>query len=165
MSLLSVSTFSSLNSSVSEGSGLTVDLDATLLVQVVLFLLLLLILKPLLFEPMMRLFEEREKKIEGTRRDASNIIKRSAEALSKYNAAIAKAREAGVAERDVIRAEGARKEAEILAQVRALTATTIEQGRATIASDAKTTRADLEAQTHALGRQIAARVLGREVSP
>ena len=167
MSLLSVSTSQSaslLSSGLSEGGAVNVDLDASLLVQIALFIVLLLILKPLLFEPMLKLFEEREKRIEGTRRQASKEDERSAKALAKYEAILAKAREAGSAERDALRAEGARKEAETMARVRALVASTIEQGRASLASEAKTARAQLESEAAVLGRTIAGRVLGREVS-
>ena len=151
-------------SGLSEGGGVTVDLDASLLVQVALFVVLLLILKPLLFEPMLKLFEEREKRIEGTRREASKEDERSAKALAKYEAILGKARDAGAAERDSLRSEGTRKEAEAMAQVRQVVATTIEQGRAVLATDAKKTREDLAAEAAILGRGIASRVLGREVS-
>jgi len=167
MSLLSVSTSHSaslFSSGLSEGGGVNVDLDATLLVPIALFVVLLLILKPLLFEPMLKLFEEREKRIEGTRRQASKEDERSAKALAKYEAVLAKAREAGSAERDALRAEGVRKEAETMARVRSLVASTIEQGRASLANEAKSARSDLADDAGALGRTIAARVLGREVS-
>lgn len=164
--MLSVSTTlnaSLLSSALSEG-GVTVDLDASLLVQIGLFVVLLVILKPLLFEPMLRLFEEREKRIEGTRREASKEDERSAKALAKYEAILNKAREAGGAERDALRAEGTKKEAETMARVRTTVANTIEQGRAGLANDAKSTRAALVSEAAILGRSIASRVLGREVS-
>jgi F-type H+-transporting ATPase subunit b len=166
MSMLSVSTTLNaglLSSGLSEG-GVTVDLDASLLVQIALFVVLLVVLKPLLFEPMLKLFEEREKRIEGTRREASKEDERSAKALAKYEAVLAKAREAGATERDAIRAEGLRKEAETMARVRSIAATTIEQGRAALASESKKTRSQLAADASVLGRTIASRVLGREVS-
>jgi len=166
MSLLSVSTsqISSQFSLSAEGNAVNVDLDASLLVQVGLFVVLLLILKPLLFDPMLKLFEEREKKIEGTRHEAQKQDERSAKALAKYENALAKAREAGAAERDVLRAEGTRHEAQTMDRVRATVAKTIEEGRAAIASEAKTARTDLATEANVLGRAIASRALGREVA-
>jgi F-type H+-transporting ATPase subunit b len=168
MSLLSVSIFNSASSTFSgafsEGA-VNVDLDLSLFVYLGLFLVLLSVLKPTLFDPMMRLFEEREKRIEGTRRKATKEDQRSAEALAQYEAILAKAREAGNADRDVLRAEGARKEGEIMTQVRAQTAATLGQGRAAIGEEAKAARAKLKSDAASLGRDIAARVLGREVSP
>ena len=161
MSLLAVSIF---EATASEGTAVNVDLDASLVVQIGLFILLMVILKPLLFDPMMKLFQERENKIEGTRREATKEDKRSAEALAKYEKVIAKAREEGGAERDQLRAQGQKKEAEILARVRAQTASTVDEGRKAIAGDAKAARTALETESNVLGRSIASRVLGREVT-
>jgi F-type H+-transporting ATPase subunit b len=167
MSLLNVSTSlnaSELGAALSEGGGVNVDLDASLLVQIGLFVVLLVILKPLLFDPMLKLFDEREKQTDGIRAKARKLDKKSAEDLAKYENILAKAREEGAAERDSIRAEGTRKEAEMMARVRATIAQTIEQGRATTASEAKTARAALGNEAQALGRAIATRIVGREVS-
>jgi F-type H+-transporting ATPase subunit b len=162
MSLSGVSTVSSF-SAFAEG-GVNVDLDATFVVQIVLFVVLLLILKPLLFDPMMRLFEEREERIDRTIEKARKTDEASAKALAKYEAILAKAREAGSAERDQLRAQGAKKEAEVTAQVRSQTAATVEQGRAAIAHETKEARTKLQAEAAGLGRAIASRVLGREVT-
>ena len=162
MSLSGVSTVSSL-SAVAEG-GVNVDLDASFVVQIALFVILLLILKPLLFDPMMRLFEEREERIDRTIEKARKTDEASAKALAKYEAILGKAREAGSAERDQIRGQGAKKEAEVTAAVRAQTAATVEAGRAAIANEAKDARAKLQAEAAGLGRAIASRVLGREVT-
>jgi F-type H+-transporting ATPase subunit b len=168
MSLSGVSTISSIftqadGSSFAEG-GVNVDLDASFVVQIALFVVLMLVLKPLLFDPMMRLFEEREERIDRTIEKARKTDEASAKALAKYEAILAKAREAGSAERDQIRAQGAKKEAEVTAAVRSQTAATVEQGRAAIANEAKEARAKLQAEAAGLGRAIASRVLGREVT-
>jgi F-type H+-transporting ATPase subunit b len=173
MSLLSVSTSSTLFSSertavahfnFSEGA-VNVDLDASLFVQIGLFVVLLVILKPLLFDPMLKLFEEREKRIEGTKAEASKENERSAKAKAKYDTIVGKGRDAGAVERDHLRVEGMKKEAEIMARVRAETASTVENGRAASAAEARSARNELTAEAAQLGRSIASRVLGREVSP
>jgi F-type H+-transporting ATPase subunit b len=165
MSLLGVSTISHISSSVfSAEGGVTVDLDASFVVQIALFVVLLLILKPLLFDPMLRLFEEREERIERTIEKARDMDKASAKALAKYEAILTKAREAGSAERDQLRGQGAKKEAELTAHVRSQTAVTLEQGRGAIANEAKEARSKLQIEATTLGRAIASRVLGREVT-
>jgi F-type H+-transporting ATPase subunit b len=163
MTLLSVSTFSSAGASASEAA-VNVDVDASFLVQLGLFIVLLLILKPLLFDPMLKLFEEREKQTVGTIAKAREEDEKSAKALAKYEVIVGKGREAGATEANVLRAEGAKREAALLADVRTVTATTLEQGRAAIAQEAKAAREGLRAEAGTLGREIAARVLGREVS-
>ena len=163
MSLLGVSTLTDTGRALVEG-GVTVDLDLTLFVQLGFFLVLLFVLKPTLFDPMMRLFEEREKRIAAPRHQATKEDERSAKALAKYETVLAKAREAGSAERDSIRAEGQKREAAIMTQVRAEVAATLEQGRSEIAQEAKTARDQLRTEARTIGREAASRVLGREVA-
>jgi F-type H+-transporting ATPase subunit b len=159
MSLLGVST-----SVFSSEGPVTVDFDLTVVVQLGLFLVLLVILKPALFDPMLRLFEEREKRIEGTRDEARKENERSAKAKNKAMAIVAKGREAGALERDALRAEGMKREAELMSVVRAESTATLERGRADIGTEAKAARDQLRTDARALGRDMASRVLGREVT-
>jgi F-type H+-transporting ATPase subunit b len=162
--MLSVSTITANGLSVAEESAVNVDVDATLFIQLVLFVLLLLVLKPLLFDPMLQLFAAREAKIEGTKEKASKLDKKSAKALAEYESVLAGARAEGSAERDRLRAEGAKKEAELLGQVRLATTQSLDAGRGTISKEAEAARAQLHRDAIALGRELASRVLGREVS-
>jgi F-type H+-transporting ATPase subunit b len=142
---------------------ISVDFDATFLVQFVLFAALTLVLKPLLFDPMLKLFEERERRIDGAKMQARKIDERSASALTKYETEMAKARATANAEREKIRAEAVRKEQEILGTVRAAAAQTLEDGKKSALAEAERVRATLKAQSGALARDLAGRVLGREV--
>jgi F-type H+-transporting ATPase subunit b len=142
---------------------ISVDFDATFLVQFVLFAGLTLVLKPLLFDPMLKLFEERERRIDGAKMQARKIDEKSASALTKYETEMAKARATANAEREKIRAEALRKEQEILGAVRTAAAQTLENGKKAALADAERVRATLKAQSAGLARDLAGRVLGREV--
>ena len=148
-----------------EESPIKVDVDLTFAVQLVLFVGLTLILKPVLFDPMLKLFEEREKRIDGAKAQARKIDEKSAGALSKYEAEMNKARAAAGAERDRIRAEGIKKEQEILAEVRAATAKTVDEGKRSVQAEAEKARTALRAEAGNMARDLAGRVLGREVQP
>jgi|SRR5580692_3679020 F-type H+-transporting ATPase subunit b len=149
----------------SGGGGVVVDLDVTVVGQVVLFLVLLVVLKPLLFEPMLKLFEEREKRIEGAKVQARRMDEASAGALSKYEAEMQRARAVGNAERDKLRAQGTKEENEILGKVRESTAATLDAGRKRLATEVGEVRRALRAESTGIGRELAARVLGHEVEP
>src|SRR6185312_2944491 len=71
---------------------ISVDFDSTFLIQFVLFAGLTICLKPLLFDPMLKLFEEREKRTDGAKLQARKIDEKSASALAKYETEMAKAR-------------------------------------------------------------------------
>jgi F-type H+-transporting ATPase subunit b len=146
-------------------SPIKVDLDTTFVVQLVLFVGLTLILKPVLFDPMLKLFEEREKRIDGAKLQARKIDEKSATALAQYEAEMARARATAGAERDKIRSEALRREQEILGAVRATTAKTIDDGKRAARAEAEKTRAALKSDAAAMARDLASRVLGREVQP
>jgi len=143
---------------------ISVDFDATFLVQAVLFVGLTLFLKPTLLDPMLKLFEERERRIEGAKLQARRIDEKSAGALAEYEAAMAKARAAANAEREKIRSEGLKHEQEILAKMRAAAAKTVDDGKRAALAEADRARTALKSDAAALAREMAARVLGREVS-
>ena len=144
---------------------ISVDFDATFLVQLVLMAGLTLVLKPLLFDPMLRLFEERERWIDGAKLQARKIDEKSANALAKYESELAKTRAAANAEREKIRAEAVRREQEILGAVRTSTTKMIEDGKRAAEAEAARVRVTLKDGTGVLARDLAGRVLGREVQP
>jgi F-type H+-transporting ATPase subunit b len=144
-------------------SAIKVDVDLTSIVQLALFVGLTLILKPVLFDPMLKLFEERERRIDGAKLEARKTDEKSAHALSEYEAAMNKARATANAERERIRAEGVKRETEILATVRAATTKVLDEGKRAMQIETDKARAELKAQGPALARELATRVLGREV--
>ncbi len=144
---------------------INVDVDLTFLVQVVLFVALMLVLKPLLFDPMLRLFEERERRIEGAKLQARKIDDKSASALGKYETEMAKARTAASAERDKIRAEGLAREQQILGSARAASAKVVDEGKRVAQAEAERVRRALKGEATEMARDMAGRVLGREVQP
>jgi F-type H+-transporting ATPase subunit b len=143
--------------------GVEVDFDMTVLFMVGLFVLLWVALKPLLFDPMLKLFEERERRIDGAKLLARKIDEKSADALTKYEDEMQKGRTSANAEREKIRAEGLKREAEILARVRATTAKTLDEGRQQMQAEVAKAKAGLDAEMPGIAADFASRALGREV--
>lgn len=152
-----------MSSRAAEG-GVNVDLDATLLVQAVLILVLWLVLKPLLFDPMLKLFEERETRIVGAIQKARRIDEKSADAKAEYDDAMGKARAAGAAEREKLRAESLRQESELLTKVRGETQQRIDAARADNEKELESTRQKLVPHASNIAKDLAKRVLGREIA-
>jgi F-type H+-transporting ATPase subunit b len=142
-----------------------VDVDLTFVVEVVLFIGLTLVLKPVLFDPMLTLFEERERRIEGAKVAARRIDDRSTTALATYETEMAKARAAANVDRDKIRADGLAREQQILTAVRVDAAKLLDDGKRAAHLEADRVRATLKGQAGELARDLARRVLGREVPP
>jgi F-type H+-transporting ATPase subunit b len=142
-----------------------VDVDLTFIVQGIFFIALTLILKPLLFDPLLKLFEEREKRTEGAKLEARQLDEKAAAALSRFEVAMGKAREAAGAEREKLRTDAARHEQEVLERVRTSTAKTVEDGKRSVHAQADRLREALRADATSLSRELASRVLGRDVQP
>lgn len=143
---------------------INVDFDLSFVAQIVLFTFFVVLLKPLLFDPLMKVFEEREKRTEGAKADAREMDKQAADLLTRYEAEIEKIRREAGREREELRAETAKLEAKIMAEARAESAKILDAGKAKIAAEMETLRAELAQQTPALAAEIAAKVLGRQVS-
>lgn len=142
----------------------TVDFDPTFLVQVVLFAAFFLVLKPLLFDPLLRVFEEREKRTEGAKKEAREMDLEAGDIGAKYEVELERVRRIAGAEREKLRQEVSRLESQIMTEARAEAAQILETGKAKIAEEVAVLRADLEKQVPVLAADIASRMLGREVS-
>lgn len=145
-------------------SAIDLALDLSVLAQLVLFGVFITLLKPLLFDPLLKVFEERERRTEGAKEEARAMDAEAGQLLQKYEGELAKVRrEAGI-ERDRLRAETARLEAQIMEEARVETAKIIEAGQARITAEVATLRKELEASKPELARQIASKILEREVA-
>jgi F-type H+-transporting ATPase subunit b len=142
-----------------------VDFDPTFLVQLVLFAAFFLVLKPLLFEPLLRVFEEREKRTDGAKKEAREMDLKAGDIGARYEAELEKVRRAAGLEREKVRQEVARLEAQIMAEARAETTRILDEGKKKIEAEIATLRSDVDQQIPELAGQIASRVLGREVRP
>jgi F-type H+-transporting ATPase subunit b len=158
-----VSSSSASKTSLVSGGGVVVDFDITLVAQIVLFFLLFLILKPILFSPMLKLFEEREKRIDGAKNEARLMFSEADAKVAEYDKQLAEVKQKASEEREKLRADGQRQEQQILSKVRADTNSIVEEGKAKISVQAEALRVELGAQTQAFAKEIASQVLGREV--
>ena len=146
------------------GGGVTLDFDKTVLLQMALFATLIVVLKPLLFEPLLSVFEERERRSEGAKAEARRMQERAGELLRKYETELDRIQRAAAEEREQLRQETAKLEAEILRDARETTTRILEDGQRRIESEIKAIQFELGQQAEILAQQAAARVLGREVN-
>jgi F-type H+-transporting ATPase subunit b len=146
------------------GADIVVDFDLSFVAQCLLFTFFVILLKPLLFDPLMKVFEEREKRTDGAKAEAREMDKQAADLMTEYEAEMEKIRREASREREELRAETAKLEAQIMAEARAEAAAILDAGKARIDQDVQALRNELDQQIPALAREIASRVLSREVS-
>jgi F-type H+-transporting ATPase subunit b len=145
-------------------SAIQLELTAVFVAQFVLFGLFISLLKPLLFDPLLRVFAERERRTKQTKIDAAELDAEAAELRKEYDDAVQGIRRDAEGERERLRAETAKLEAKIMTDARAEAAAILAEGKARITAEVAELRAQLEAQKPELARQIAARILSREVA-
>lgn len=142
----------------------SVDFDLTFLVQFVLFTMFVLVMKPLLFDPLLRVFEERERRTEGAKQEARLMDEKAGVLQEEYETELERVRHQAGLERERLRAETAKLEAQIMTEARAETGRILAAGKARIALEVEQLRADLDQKKPAMAAEIASKVLGREVA-
>ena len=135
-----------------------------LLLLLVAFAILIFPLNALVFRPIFNILDERDKRIEGTRDRASRLAAEADAALSRYEGAIATAREELEQDRRRQADEARSAHSARTASARAEAEQEIGRARDSVAASLDEARTSLRAQSEGLAREIATRVLGREVS-
>ena len=143
---------------------INVDLDLTFVAQLLLFAAFVMVMKPLLFDPLLRVFRAREEATEGAREVGREADAEAAALLTRYETELEDVRRTASTERDRLRAETTKLEARILDEGRAEAQRILDQGKARIQSDVAALRAELAASRPKLAAEIASKILGREVS-
>lgn len=140
------------------------DVDATFLLYIGLFFLLFFLLRSFVFRPMMALFDERELAIDGAKKEARQLEKSAEDKLLAFEDEMAKVRAEAGTERDRLRAEGSRLERNLLEKVRGETDQMVADAEKHMAAEAEKVRREIATTSPALARQIAEKLLGRQVS-
>src|SRR5262245_61455537 len=143
---------------------ITLDFDYTVLYQMGIFVLLMFLLEPLLFQPVLRIFALREERTEGARAKARALEERAGELLKRYEKELEQVHRVAAAEREKLRQETTALEAEILHQAREATARILEDGRRRIESEVNRIRFDLGRESEQISHRIVEKALGGEAS-
>lgn len=138
-----------------------IDIDASILFQAAIVLVLFAILRPLVFEPFLQSSALRLAKTDEARREAEDMAARAQAMVAKYEAELSSARAAAHAARGELRAEGQRHKDATVTAARGASAEQLNALRETLDADTTRVRADLSGQVEALSKAIVDRILGR----
>ena len=145
----------------SEGS--IIDLDGTIWIQLVLFGVAFFVFRPLIFRPMVALFEARENAIEGSKLEALRLQDEASAESEEFDVEMRRLRLQAGEERDRLRAEGKRLERTVLDRVREETDKQLAEADAQLQTEAAKLRAEIDTSVPALVKQISSKMLNREV--
>jgi F-type H+-transporting ATPase subunit b len=140
------------------------DLDATVFVQLGLFVLVVFALTRFLWGPYLRVRSERTTRVEGYRSEAQRLESEADARLARAEAALAEARKQGGADRAAARADAQAHEQVLLAEAQADAQKALREATGRLNSTLTQERAKLQTVATAVGREAARKILGREVS-
>jgi F-type H+-transporting ATPase subunit b len=141
-----------------------IDIDYTVFVQFGLFLLLFLAANKLLFQPYLQLRERRKAGIDGARAEADQMTAQADAKLADYEKQLATARNRANEEGRKVRAEAAAHEKDVTDKARGEAQKAIDEATAKMRQETEAARLQLLPQANTLARQIASKLLGREVA-
>ena len=145
----------------SEGS--IIDLDGTIWIQLGLFAVAFFVFKPLIFRPMVALFEARENAIEGAKLEALRLQDEASAESEEFEDEMRRLRLQAGEERDRLRAEGKRLERTVLDRVREETDKQLAEADAKLKTEAAQLRVEIDQSIPPLAKQIASKMLNRQV--
>ncbi|MBW1756668.1 MAG: ATP synthase F0 subunit B [Deltaproteobacteria bacterium] len=145
----------------SEGS--IIDLDGTIWIQFGLFAVAFFVFRPLIFRPMVALFEAREQAIEGSKLEALRLQDEASAESEEFDVEMRRLRLQAGEERDRLRAEGKRLERTVMDRVREETDKQLSEADAKLKAEAAKLRTEIDQSVPALAKQIASKMLNREV--
>jgi F-type H+-transporting ATPase subunit b len=140
-----------------------IELNLTLIIQLVIVLSLMGILTQIVFKPFMNVLQERRNRIEGAEQKAKDLRQQADELIERYREAIAAAQAQGASLRDEIRKTSLAEEMAILEKAMGEANRLIREVKGKIEEETRTVRADLRFQAQNLSREITERILGRSV--
>lgn len=141
-----------------------IDIDLTVFVQFGLFLLLFVVANKLMFQPYLALRERRKAGIEGARAEAERMTAEADAKLADYEKTLQISRNRANDEARKVRAEAAALEKDTTERARAEAQKSVDQAVAKMRAETDAARLQLLPQANALAKQIASKLLGREVS-
>ncbi len=140
-----------------------IDINVSLLIQLVNFIVLLVVLNFILFKPIRQIMQEREQGISSAFGDAKIAQERMQSLLEQYNASLADAKQKSMTAYNTIYQQGLDVQRDMIAAERAKAGEALDKARAEIAVASDTARADLRTEAERLSQEITSKLLGRAV--
>lgn len=141
-----------------------IELDWTLFVQIINFLLLVFLLNLVLFRPIRRILRERQARLASLEADIGQLADSQSGLLRQVEEQLTAARREGLGLRERLRQEGAQAESSLLEQVKKEVDEEWARMEAKIKEDVAKARQALRAQIQDFATALATKILGRTLT-
>ena len=140
-----------------------IDINISLLYQLINFCVLLVVLNFILFKPIRQVMLEREQTISSALGDAKTAQERMQSLLERYNASLAEAKQKSASTYNTLYQQGLDTQRETISAERAKAGELLDKARAEIAAASMAAQADLKKEAERLSQDITTKLLGRAV--
>lgn len=140
-----------------------IDIDSTLWLQLVNFLVLIFILNALLFKPILGIMEKRRQQFEGARDEVRGLHESVEKKMAEYEDAVRKAKQQAMEQKAELVKEGAEEARKIVDAVRGVIPKMMEEFQGKMNREIDEARGILKNQSQRLSLEIAEKVLGRSL--
>ncbi len=141
-----------------------INLNESILIQIVNFLVLVWLLNMVVFRPIRRILAERKDKVKSMEAAIDKSAGEVASKQSTYAESIKEARLEGVKKKDAQIQVATDEEKQIVEQINQKAAANLAEIRERVSKEAETARASLLNQVDEFAREIGQKILGRAVS-
>ena len=139
------------------------NIDGTLIVQIVNFLLLLLVLNFILFRPIRRVLARREEEMNSRQKTIDDYQEQSEKNEKGIEEGVVQARKEGYAEKEALKSQGLEGEKEILQEAGGGVEQKLSAAKKEIESKIAVARETLEDQIASFSDELAQKILGRSI--
>jgi F-type H+-transporting ATPase subunit b len=137
----------------------SIDIDGTIIVQMLLFWFVLGFLHFALFRPYLKAVDAREEGVEGSREEAGEMQTRAQRVIEEYEEKMRQARRDATDVRESLRNQGVQEQNDMLQEVREEIQQNLQQERGKIDAKVETARADIKQRAESLAGAMVARIL------
>jgi F-type H+-transporting ATPase subunit b len=149
---------------ITHGRQSMISLDYSVVYQIVLFLVVWVILRKILFQPYLHLLEERERKTTGAQHDSLELEHEGARLRAEYEEKIAQAKAAGYASKEAILQEARRERESILTEAREEAMKLLEGMRREVETQMQKEGQLAAVEARIIAQEMASKILGRKVA-
>ncbi len=118
----------------------------------------------LLFDPVLKVFALREDEPKARVPPLAKLQEKAGELLQRYETELERVKQVAAEERDLLRAETSKLEAEILREARDATTRIVEEGRRKIEVEVNSIRVAVGAESEKVAQMIVERVVGQGIN-
>ena len=140
-----------------------VDINSTVFIQIINFLVLIFVMNQLLYKPILKILDKRREKIAAAENEVKNLNQTIENKMSEYEGKIQQAKLEAMGERNEILQEGAVAGKEILDGAKKDISTMMDEFQQKLNGEVEDAKRLLHDQSGKISIEIAEKVLGRNV--